>query len=126
MALIGLMALSSEPIFAAAMVSQMNCCPIKTKARVVHHCHETESAHTGPSHTRDISSDTELILSGRQTGCNESCCCDRGDSFNPIAQPYFTATEPAILETSTALPRGIQFSAPGFSSHTDRGPPVSA
>lgn len=125
-ALIGLMALSSEPIFAAAMVSQMNCCPAETKARAVLHCHQTESMHAGRFHAHNISSDTELMFSGRQTGCNGSCCCDKGYTFKSIAVASFGATEPPISEMSTALPRRIQFSAPGFSSHTDRGPPVSA
>ncbi|HLW52326.1 MAG TPA: hypothetical protein VKW06_05750 [Candidatus Angelobacter sp.] len=123
-AICALLALPAAPLVAAS-------CP---HARMATACHRTEHAHVHHCETMDDDASVQAAESESEnrviagSSASQDCpmdCCSASQRTGSIAvTASFEVTQFAASEQNL-LPVPIVFSTPGFSSHTDRGPPTA-
>jgi hypothetical protein len=91
-------------------------------------CHRTAGAahhECGMTHEEEPSSEGD---SGRQIvagdlSCPMNCCFQLGSNTGALAGIRYSHSQQIVIEYSLQ-PASVVFTANGFSSHTDRGPPL--
>ncbi|PYP85977.1 MAG: hypothetical protein DMG65_19875 [Candidatus Angelobacter sp. Gp1-AA117] len=105
-----------SPLWAATCETTGKRSACHRENHVVHHCDMM-----GHHHAADMES-TETALSSGVSKCPMDCCSQIYSANGTAPARGFTA--PLQLVTSYEFHRAaVVFASPGFSSHTDRGPP---
>lgn len=122
LALIAVLCQVGSPLWASAteMHSAMVChrMPMQsgTQSRHTHHCHMAGMMVSETENSPIIAS------SNVSEKCPMNCCIQAAPPTVAALPPVSLLPQPHVMQHSVS-PSAVTFASPGFSSHTDRGPP---
>jgi hypothetical protein len=91
-------------------------------------CHRMAAQHHCDSMMDDQQEDADAIpvpaVSSRPADCPMDCCMQATTVTNAVAIPHNAVPLLLTIEKQVSF-TPVPFTATGFSSHTDRGPPLS-
>jgi hypothetical protein len=87
------------------------------------HCHDMAGMTQNGVMEAD-SADEAFLRAGAEQKCPMDCCTLMGTAHQAILSAQQSLPLPAVMERGVSA-ASVVFSRTGFSSHTDRGPPIA-
>jgi hypothetical protein len=102
-------------------------CHVSSQRRICHRAagtvnHECGMMHEQESSSQDDSS-SQIVAADLQSKCPMNCCFQFNSSTGALAVVHDGHPQRMVIEYNLQ-PALVVFAANGFSSHTDRGPPL--